>query len=269
MKAALRILAGAVLAVTLAGCHASPDSGGHVPDFQLKLYHVPPQQSQNIAKNLSAVLESSDYLVGSKAHTEMSVTQPFPGSVLVLAPASLQSSIGSAIKELAQTSRKPSASALDSDSLKVSFWVVQAKAGLGEDAAALHPLETALKQVRETLGPSHFVLEDIASALVDAPVEQNLAAGNGNIVTSRGHTFGFHVTAPVGADIGLEVNYGNTTADAASHTIPELKTTVAVRTGEYVVLAQASPSASSAGASDKTLMNLLVVRVDRTSPASH
>ena len=139
----------------------------------------------------------------------------------------------------------------------------------GEDAPALRPLETSLKQVRESLGPSHFMLEDIASSLVDAPAQQNLAAGNGDLVTSRGHTFGFHAMAPAGEDVRLQVNYGNTTAAAASRTLPELKTTVAVRPGEYVVLAQALPAESSNSAPDSTLMNLLVVRVDRVTPPSH
>lgn len=153
--------------------------------------------------------------------------------------------------------------------LRVRFWVVQAKAGAGGDATALRPLEPTLKQVRDSLGPSHFVLEDAVSAMVDAPGHRDATAGNGNLVTSRGHTFGFHATAQAGAGIMLRVNYGNTTAAAASRTIPELKTTMVVHPGEYVVLAQALPAEGSADTADQTLLNLLVVRVDRIAPALH
>lgn len=86
MRFPFRLLIAALLALVLAGCHAPADNGSHTPDFQLKLYQVPANESRVIAKNLSAVLESSDYLVGTKTHTEMTVTQPFPGVVLVLAP---------------------------------------------------------------------------------------------------------------------------------------------------------------------------------------
>jgi hypothetical protein len=274
MKSAFRILGGALLAVVLAGCHAPTSSEGTAPNFQLKLYRVPVEQSKAVSESLKKVLESSGYLVGMKTQTEMSVTQPFPGAILVLAPAALQPSIGSAIGELskvpvAKSPPKIQAAAPKSAQLRVRFWMVQAKSGAGGDTESLHPLEPALKQVRSSLGPSHFVQEDVASALVDAPDQPDESLGNGLLVTSRGHSFRFHAMTTADAGVKLRVDYSDMTAAAASQTFPQLKTTITLRQGEYAILAEAPPSTKPANTPDATLMNLLVVRVDRVAPTSH
>lgn len=270
MRVLLRFLFAALLAIALAGCHASADGQGGTPDFRLQLYRVPVQDSQAIAKSLSAVLESSDYLAGVKSRTEMTVTQPFPGAVLVLAPATLQPWIGTAIRELAKTPMPKAAAptAAEAVPLRVRFWMVQARAGAGEDAASLDALQAALKPVRGSLGPSHFELEDTAAVLVSASDQSDATTGNASITTSRGHMFQLHAETTASAGIKLRVDFANATADAASRTVPELKTTLALRPQEYVVLAEAPP-AMSGKAADATLMNLLVVRVDRVESATH
>jgi hypothetical protein len=75
--------------------------------------------------------------------------------------------------------------------------------------------------------------------------------------------------AMAGGKVGLEVDYSNTTHSAADHSIPELNTTVTVDPNTYVVLAEAAPPVSTNTTPDPTLMNLLVVRVDRIAPALH
>lgn len=92
-----------LLAFALAACQGPAGGGDKASAMQLKLYRVPADQSRTIAKNLGAVLESSEFQLGKKAHTEMRVTQPFPGTVMVLAPAPLQSSIASAIDDLVRS----------------------------------------------------------------------------------------------------------------------------------------------------------------------
>lgn len=170
---------------------------------------------------------------------------------------------------MSKASGKQTADTPDMVPLRVQFWVVQAKAGNGDDAAALQPLQGTLKQIRGSLGPSHFVLEDTASALVDAPDHSDIAGGNGNIVTARAHQFGFHATAISGGKVGLEVNYMDATKDATDRSIPVLHTTITIDPGNYVVLAEAPPATDNAGKPDTTLMNLLVVRVDRIKSTSH
>lgn len=267
MTFVLRMMGCIVLAFALAACHAPNAGADKVSTMQLKLYRVPADQSKAIAKDLGAVLESSEFQLGTKAHTEMRVTQPFPGTVMVLAPAALQSSIASAIDEMAKSAGKQQAGgAPENVPLRVQFWVVQAKAGAGDDEAALQPLQDTLKQMRGSLGPSHFVLEDTASALVDAPDHSGIAGGNGNIVTARAHQFGFHAAAVSDGKVGLEVNYMDAAKDVADRSIPVLHTTITIDPGNYVVLAEAPPATGNAGKPDTTLMNLLVVRVDRIKP---
>lgn len=258
MKYQFRFLGCVLLALVLVGCHRSGGGTSRSSDFELKLYKVPVQQSAQIEGALGVLLAGN-------GKNNMGVTQPFPGTLMVLAPPSVQASVEGAISAL----KKQSAGSIGAEALRVNFWVVQAKAGAGEDAPTLAPLEATLKQVRGTLGQSHFVLEDAVSAEVEASSLQDATKGNGKLVTSRGHMFDFHATAGAGADITLRVDYANTTAAAASRTIPELKTTVAIDPGEYVVLAQGLPAESSSNGSDATLLNLLVVRVDSVTPPSH
>lgn len=271
MKPVLRVVVGALLGLALAGCHAPADQGKEAPAFQLKLYEVPVAQSRSIAGHLQSVLENSDYLVGLKSHTEMTVSQPFPGAVLVLAPEALQPSIGSAIKAMAEASANGAHHAQQSVPLRVQFWVVQAKAGTGNGTPALNLLAGTLKQIGSTLGPSHFVLEDTASALVDAPDHPDTSAGFATLSTSRGHTFRFHATANADADAGiaLDVNFATAGGEAGASTMPELKTTITLRSGEYVVLAEAPPAPDSSTDRSETLMSMIVVRVDRLDPKKH
>jgi hypothetical protein len=269
MTFALRMMSCILLAFALGACNAPVGDVDGTSAMQLKLYRVPADQSKTIAKDLGAVLESSEFQLGTKAHTEMRVTQPFPGTVMVLAPAPLQSSIASAIDEMSKTSGKQVANAPDSVPLRVQFWTVQANAGAGDDTAALSDLQPTLKRIRDSLGPSHFVLEDTASVLVDAPNHFDPTQGNGKLSSARGHNFVFRALAMAGGKISLDVNYANATRYAADHSIPELNTTVTVDPNTYVVLAEAAPPLSTTAAPNPTLMNLLVVRVDRIAPVSH
>lgn len=272
MKAIFRFFGIVLLAAVLAGCGTSRGASAQGPDFQLKLYKVPAAQSQAIASKLDGILASPEFLVGLKTHTAMRATTPFPGTVLVLAPAAVQPSIATAVAELAKVAGDAApdaaadaakAKAAEPVPLRVQFWVVQAKAGAGEDAAALQALEPTLKQVRTSLGASHFVLEDSAAVAVTAPPDQNATQGNGSVVTSRGREFEFHASSASKGAVDLNLQYHNTTREAAGNTIPELKTTITLQPGAYVVLAEAPPADISAKAVDATLMNLLVVRVDR------
>lgn len=278
MKAIFRFLGIALFVVVLAGCSAPHGDNAQGPDFQLKMYKVPAAQSKAIAGKLDGILASPEFLAGLKTHTTMRATTPFPGTVLVLAPASVQPSIATAVAELAKVAgstlpdgaaKDGKAKAPESVPLRVQFWVVQAKSGAGEDATALQTLEPTLKQVRASLGAAHFVLEDGATVAVTAPEDQDAAQGNGSVATSRGREFVFHAAGASKDAVDLKLHYFNTTREAASRTIPELKTTLTVHPGEYVVLAEAPPADAPANTPNATLMNLLVVRVDRADAAMH
>lgn len=265
MKILFRGFAIVLLVVAVAGCKAPSDDAARAPAFELKVYNVPAADSKAIASNLSAVLESSEFLLGTKSHTEMRVTQPFPGTVMVLAPASVQPSIASAIAELQKPRGEGPASGPKAVPLSVQSWIVQAKAGAGDDAAELRPLGKALDRIRSSLGPSHFVLADSATVSIDAPTHRDAAAGIAQVVTERGHKFYFQATDTGSAGVALRLQLSGAGAAAAFR---ELSTTVSIKPGDYVVLAEAPPATDSTRTPGSTLMNLVVARVDRLVPNS-
>lgn len=267
MKTAFRIVTAALLVAAVSGCNAPASGNAASASFELKAYSVPATQSKAIARNLDAVLASPEFLVGTKAHSEMRATQPFPGAVLVLAPASVQPSIARAIEDMAKAAGKSGHEAVDVVPLRVQFWVVQAKAGSGEDAIALKPLAPTLAQLRQALGPSHFVLDDSATLAVDA-AHDNMTVGNGSVTTSRGRIFAFHAATLGTGGVSLDLKFANADTAAAQGGIPTLNTTVVMQPGEYIVLAEAPPSIASTSVKDATLMNLLVARVERLTPAA-
>lgn len=266
MQTMYRMLAVILFAMTVAGCHSST-SAPQAPTFELKAYQVPAAESRVIAQHLDAILASPGFLVGTDAHTAMRATQPFPGTVMVLAPAAVQPSIANAIAELAKASGKQSEAAPQAMPLRLEFWIVQAKAGSGDDSASLQPLAPTLEHIRQKLGSSHFVLEDSAAVAVDAG-HGEATSGNGSVITSGGRRFVFQATASGASAVALELKFSNTTAEAASSTIPDLHTTLAMQPGEYVVLAEAPPAAGAVQNKSATLMNLLVARVERLSLAA-
>ena len=267
MNNLFRVLAVVLLVVAVAGCDTTSRENSQTSDFQLKSYTVPAPQSKAIAQNLDAILASPGFQVGTKTHSEMRATQPFPGTVLVLAPASVQPSIASAIADLNKASTEQAKSAPESMSLRVHFWLVQAKAGNGDNSIVLKPLDATLAKIRSSLGSSHFVLVDSAVMSVEAPSHRGATAGNGMLITSRGHKFVIRAVATDAKDVSL--NVGFLAQNGSDPTIPELNTTVAMQPGEYVVLAQAPSTEAAAHAQDATLLNLLVARVDNADTVVH
>lgn len=245
MKLALRLLCCVLLALVLAGCHAPANNAGHVSTMQLKLYKVPVQKSQAIRQSLLEVF------IGSAAG--LRVTEPFPGTLMVLAPESIQASVGSAIAALDEASDQVAAPVR----LQVHFWVIDAVPGKGEDSPALQPLTKTLDTLRASLGPSHFSLESTVG-------EAATFGEPGHVETEDARYFGFTARPGRNGGIDLDVNYN----DKQRRGIAQLKTTVAASPGQYVVLAQAPGTDASAAQPAGKVTNppallLLVARVDR------
>jgi hypothetical protein len=246
-----------LLAAGLMGCHTPAEGSSRATASEIKLYKVPTQDAKQVEGALGVLLASN-------GKTGMGVTQPFPGTLMVLAPPHVQANVASVIATLAKS---PIGSAR-SEPLQVHFWLVAAVAGHGTDDPALRPLSATLQRLRASLGPTHFLLEDSAAIAVDAPDHNDVAMGNGSVVTSRGRRFAFHAVAAGRNSIALKVHYFNTTPDAASRTLPELNTMIATQPGDYVVLAEAPPAAGPTAGTGATVMNLLVTRVDRMTTAA-
>ncbi len=257
MQTLFRVLFVALMAAGLVACHAPADSVTPTTTSEIKLYKVPVQDARNVERALGVLLAGD-------GKNDMGVSQPFPGTLMVMAPAHVQANVASVIDALG----KSRATSTGPEPLQVHFWLVTAVAGKGGDDPALQPLSATLDRLRTSLGPSHFLLEDRAAIAVDAPDHNDETRGNGSVVTSRGREFSFHAVATGKDSIALRVHYTNTTADAASRTLPELKTMIATQPGHYVVLAEAPPSAGQGADRDNVLMNLLVTRVDRMPAAA-
>ena len=266
MKIAFRILAAVLLTSVLAGCHVgASDDGSGGQAFELKLYKVPAAESKAIANSLSAVLESSDYRVGLKSHTEMTVTEPFPGAILVLAPKALQPSISDAIGQLGRNSAKGADNSSGDESLQLHFWVVDAVRGQGEDSPELKPLAATLDRLRASLGASHFVLDSTAAATMQTN------HGSSSIETPDAGSWSVVPQARPDNATDLSVQYFNKSKDPAE--AMSLATNVAAIPGQYIVLGQV-PRAAAAQASQGTaetapVMRLFVMRVDRSASTTH
>lgn len=245
MNHPIRLFAALVLALGLAACQGasstSQDAGA--PPREIKLYSVPPQQSPAL---LHALRET---VINGHGST---VTQPFPGKLLVAAPADEQASIGAAIHALskaAETTPHP-------EQLHVHFWVIDAMPGKGADAAALQPLSGTLDALRKRIGPSHFLLDDSAMAVATPGETSN------RIDTANQHDFAFWIPSSGSGHLQLAIEYNDHSGnDHAGKGFRSLKTVAAMKLDQYVVLAQAAESGGDAGA--KAALRLLVVRVDR------
>ncbi|HWG10578.1 MAG TPA: hypothetical protein VN693_03660 [Rhodanobacteraceae bacterium] len=264
MKIAFRILGVVLLTTALAACHSdASDDGSGGQAFELKLYKVPAAESRAIANSLSAVLESSDYRVGLKSHTEMTVTEPFPGAILVLAPKALQPSIGDAIGQLGRNSTNDADDSSGDESLQLHFWVVDAVRGQGEDSPELKPLAATLDRLRASLGASHFVLDSMAAATTKTN------SGSGGIETPDAGKWSFVAQTGQGKAIDLSMQYHSKSVDAVRAI--DLSTTVAAIPGQYIVLGQVPQAAPASQGTAETapVMRLFVMRVDRSAAATH
>jgi hypothetical protein len=247
MKHTLRLIAGSTLLLMLLGCHA-PASSNSATSMELKIYSVPPDQTQNLAQSLGLAL-------GIKAN----VTTPAPGKLLVYAPLATQTSIGAAIASLGKASPSEQVPA----QVEIHFWSVAGITGAGTDDPALHNLEASLASLHQAIGPLHFKLEQRVSAVV-------ASQHGGSIETSNNpmnpDVFQFQVGAVDKDTADISLTYGITA-------ISTFKTHILARLGQYIVLAQmagACPLKTTGQTIDTCPVSsgtrLLIIRVDRLKP---
>lgn len=249
MKHLVRYAAiGAMAALALAGCHAPASGRNGSAAMELKIYDVPPEQTTQLASTLNNVLGKGE-----------NVTAPVPGKLLVYAPDTTQSSIARTLDVLGKAASAPAAPT----QLVVRFWVIDGVPGTGEDDPALKDLTGSLASLRQTMGPLHFRLNQIAS-LVDG------GTGQSELNTSDApsmRNFIARVGSVRGDSARLELSY----QDSAMAGLRGLHTEIDTAFGQYIVLAQApgicpaTPNGlpASANCPDKPALRLLVVRVDR------
>ncbi|NII11908.1 hypothetical protein [Oleiagrimonas sp. C23AA] len=261
MHRTLRTLGGALaLTVLLTACQHPADSqaSAHADNTRtLVMYSVPPAMTQRLSAVLEQTLEPHDR-----------VTSPAPGRLLVYAPHASQTSIREALDTLAQqkSDRQPAA-------MQVHFWLVNGFTGQGKDDASLKPLTQALSPIRNSLGSMHFALDESVSMV--AQPDGNFA----NTKTGSKHEYLVQLKPQDSQSVSAKIKF----QDSAGGGLSQLETQVDLRTGHYVVLAQApgirsgylkqtgpfSLSAVSKAEADRQgpapTLRLLIIRIDPVS----
>ena len=121
----------------------------------LRQYPAPPDRSEAVANALNDVLAGSEKEPGvGRASSRVA------GQVVVLAPASMQTSIAKTIESL--VGNEP-ASGTPNAAVRVHYWFVDAVPGEGTDDAGLTDIDAALSALEASLGPVHFRLVDRVS----------------------------------------------------------------------------------------------------------
>lgn len=254
-------LAAVLVAAVLCGCRGGADSAE--PSLEMRVYDVPAAQTQSLERTLNNVFADAKGATGR-------VSSPAPGRLVVLAPAGLHDSIEASLRTLAKEQAPPGGSAGETadQSMRLSFWTVDAVPVDGPDDSSLAPLAPALDEARKQLGIVHFELRDHVSGVsgFGQPVERSWPAldpqGTPGAVRQLKYTlrsgspkpllelsFGDQIAVTRTFNGNANVTYANTGA----------QTTTAITPGQTLVLTQ-NPVPEGDGRS--SVMRLYLVRVD-------
>lgn len=266
-----RYLSAAALALAfglLAGCSGDgPAAGeGALPKMEVRVYTVPPEQTEMLGRTLNEVLAT-----GGKSGLGK-VSSPAPGQLVVLAPANLQGSVEASLRTLTAGGPAPAATATATkpgEQLRLSFWSVDAVPENGPDDPALASLQPALDEARKQLGIVHFELRDHVSG-VSGPGQQVrrtwVGTGVANAALNRDLSYTLRENA---TSLSLELTYTEEVARVEMQggqplirSLPTAtNTTTAVRLGQTLVITQ-NPVTESDGTNSIVTMRLHLVRVD-------
>lgn len=263
MKHRIRLVVGIALTLLIAACHApgTADASASHDAMALKIYSVPAAQTSTLAGALQNAL-------GKKANVAVAA----PGKLLVYAPQSAQTSIGSAIATLGHGAKTEQTN----EPLEIHFWIVDGEPGPGTDDPALKALEPTLDTLRKSMGPVHFNLAQALAAVADSHQQQGTIETNDG-VNNQQIAFGFNSADARSTQLELQF------FSSAHGGLTRLHTQVETPFGQYVVLAQAPNTcfSSSSGTTisngkasappacpDQQSLRLLIVRVDRISSSA-
>jgi hypothetical protein len=256
-----RLLGLFVLAcLVLAGCNGSSAPQGVDDKMVLRVYQVPPGDTDALRSTLGAALKSTN--ADGKNIASGTVTSPNPGQLIVLAPASLQDSIGETLKSI-----KPIASAkievTPAPQLQLNYWSVDALPGAGANDPALAVLAPALAEVGKQFGEVHFALGTHVSG-VSSPgqtVDRSYRSAANGVGTSSLR----YILKSEAEGLMLQITFGDQVpAGNAGYVSTGTTTTTAIRPGQILVLAQ-NPVASTPdkdGGAPTQATRLYIVRVD-------
>lgn len=242
----------ALCTAALLGACAKPE-GGDAAKMEMRVYAVPAEQTQALMGAIGGVLGApADKTSFGK------VSSPAPGQLVVLAPASLQGSIESTLRDLTKGEPAiPKSSPKDEPPLRLSFWSVDAIPGNGADDPALAALAPALEEAHKQMGAVHFVLHDQASSvsMLDRKVSRSWPGRAANLYSRLEYTIG---KGPQGFLLALTFSDQNLSNGLNTGN----ETTTSIRSGQTLVLAQIPLSDDKSGDKPQAATRLYIVRVD-------
>lgn len=249
----------------LAGCGGGDSGASNAPKLEMRVYDVPPDQTETLIRTLNSVFASDEKTALGKA------TSPAPGRLVVLAPASLHGSIEASLRALAkeQAAKDNPAPAKADGPLRLSFWSVDAVPENGADDPALVALMPALDEARKQMGIVHFELRDHVSGVSSLGQSvQRSWTGTGPAGTAPPRMLGYTINADGGAwKVSLDyrdsiavVRTRNGVPDA-SFSETGAQTTTTIAPGQTLVVTQ-NPVPDSDGTASVPITRLYLVRVD-------
>jgi hypothetical protein len=257
----LRSLCASLLVLPLlAGCGVGHSSAPDQAQMELRIYHVPPEKTDAVR---TALVES---LAGGK-NSVGNVSTPAPGELLVLAPASLQRSIGAALEYLAHPAQTGQTAPVQ---MRLQFWSVDALAGTGADDAALSGIPAALGEMRKSLGEVHFMLIDHVGAVSGIGSKwvkkswlvQSAGKSSGVVKQIEYRITGSRDALSLEIDLHDQLPVGDG-GPSGTYRVSETDMTVPIRPGQTLVLSQGPvPTEPGVSKAQATATRLYLVRVD-------
>lgn len=235
MTKLLRVAALGTL-LLLAACDRQSDSQAIPSDYlpkSLRVYQVPAERAEGLRDALAGALGDSGR-----------VSLAPPDRLIVVAPASLQTSVAENLGELMKATGPVDgdAGADDLGPVRVVAWIVDV-ADTTTDDPRLKPLQSTLDAVRETLGAPGFSLH--AQLAVTANVERRSRSASTGVGGSQLAVRLSPATGGTHAEISVRAGQMGT------------ETRTLLKFGETVVLAQAMPEDEGG-----SRIRLVIVRAD-------
>lgn len=251
----------ALCATILLGACAKPE-GGDAAKMEMRVYNVPTEQTQALAGAIGTVLGTANDKTSFGK-----VSSPAPGQLVVLAPATLQGSIESTLRDLTKADpaeAKPSAKG--ESPLRLSLWRVDAIPGNGTDDAALASLAPALDEVRKQMGTVHFVLHDQVSGVSSVGSRVNRSWAGNKTATGSSQVSQLEYSLNKNpAGLSLDFQIGDQIPVRTNQSIQYMSigatTKATLRIGQTIVLTQ-TPLAEGDDAASHATTRLYIVRVD-------
>jgi len=256
----------------LAGCSpgGSPSGDAAAQHMEMRVYAVPPEQTDALGNTLNTVFATSGSVSIGKA------SSPVPGQLLVLAPANLHGSIEASLRALTNGGG-PAAAAAAPKQFRLSFWSVDALPESGKDDLELEPLQGALGEARKQLGPVRFVLRDEVSAVSSAGQSVQRSWPGAKLTNDSGRPvqklqYQLEDVAPAGLKLTLSnsdqvpVVLSRDGQNDVQYVNVGSNTTTAIRLGQTLVLARNPIPRDPVSTGETTVSNrttrLYLVRVD-------